>query len=228
MERIDADVAVVGAGYAGLTAARRLAQAGATVVVLEARDRVGGRVWTRHIDDGTALDIGGTWLAPDHTRARDLARELGVGLYPTFNDGAIVFTDTKGKRSSYSGLSPKISPLALAQPRAGHVPPRPRWRAPSPWRSRGPRSTPPPGMAARPATGSTPRCPTRDAKHLLHASGARAPHRRSVRDLAPPPSLSDPFRGRTEHAALRRRRLPAGPDHRRRPDHGQLHGSRSR
>ena len=44
--RVDADVCVVGAGYAGLTAARRLTQAGQTVVVVEARDRVGGRVWT--------------------------------------------------------------------------------------------------------------------------------------------------------------------------------------
>lgn len=43
-ERIDADVCVVGAGYAGLTAARRLRQHGKTVAVLEARDRVGGRI----------------------------------------------------------------------------------------------------------------------------------------------------------------------------------------
>ena len=44
---LDADVCVVGAGYAGLTAARRVTQAGGTAIVLDARDRVGGRVWTR-------------------------------------------------------------------------------------------------------------------------------------------------------------------------------------
>src|SRR5215208_4516868 len=57
--RVEADACVVGAGYAGLTAAYRLMQAGRTVVVLEARDRVGGRVWTEYLPDGTWLDYGG-------------------------------------------------------------------------------------------------------------------------------------------------------------------------
>ena len=64
--KIDADVCVVGAGYAGLTAARRLAQHGKTVAVLEARDRVGGRIWTTPLADGTPIDRGGGWLAPFH------------------------------------------------------------------------------------------------------------------------------------------------------------------
>ena len=60
-EQIDADVCVVGAGYAGLTAARRLTQAARSVVVLEARDRVGGRIWTQQLSDGTPVDRGGAW-----------------------------------------------------------------------------------------------------------------------------------------------------------------------
>jgi monoamine oxidase len=114
IERIDADVCVVGAGYAGLTAARRLTQAGRSVVVLEARDRVGGRVWTTHMEDGTALDLGGTWIAPGHDAARALARELGIGMYPTYNDGAIVFTNRHGEVSRYRGSIPKIPALAVA------------------------------------------------------------------------------------------------------------------
>ena len=55
-ERVDVDVCVVGDGYAGLTAARRLSQTGKSVVVLEARDRVGGRIWTHHLSDGTPVD----------------------------------------------------------------------------------------------------------------------------------------------------------------------------
>jgi monoamine oxidase len=99
MESIEADVCVVGADYAGLTAARRLAQAGRTPVVLEARDRVGGRVWTRHMEDGTALDLGGTWLGPGQDAAYGLARELGVTTYPTYAAGDTVFVSARGQVS---------------------------------------------------------------------------------------------------------------------------------
>jgi monoamine oxidase len=65
-ERLDVDVCVVGAGYAGLTAAWRLSQAGKSVVVLEARERVGSRIWTHRLPDGSPVDRGGAWLAPGH------------------------------------------------------------------------------------------------------------------------------------------------------------------
>src|SRR6185503_17682689 len=54
-ERLECEVCVVGAGFAGLTAAHRLAQRGVAVVVLEARSRVGGRIWTEHLDDGSVI-----------------------------------------------------------------------------------------------------------------------------------------------------------------------------
>lgn len=111
-ERLDADVCVVGAGYAGLTAARRLDQAGKSVVVLEARDRVGGRIWTHHLADGSPVDRGGGWLGPRHDAVFGLADELGVSTYKTWVKGAHLLVDGERVRR-YRGLIPKISPLAV-------------------------------------------------------------------------------------------------------------------
>jgi monoamine oxidase len=111
-ERIDADVCVVGAGYAGLTAARRLSQAGRSVVVLEARDRVGGRTWTEELPDGTPVDRGGGWLAPGHDAAFGLLDEFGVSTYKTWVKGTHLLIG-EGRTRRYTGLIPKISPLAV-------------------------------------------------------------------------------------------------------------------
>ena len=111
-ERLDADVCIVGAGYAGLTAARRLVQAGKSVIVLEARDRVGGRIWTADIGDGLTVDRGGAWLAPYHDRIFALAREMGVTTYKTWVAGSHLLVDGDRLRR-YKGLIPRISPLAV-------------------------------------------------------------------------------------------------------------------
>ncbi len=109
---MDADVCVVGAGYAGLAAARRVVQAGGTVVVLEARDRVAGRVWTRRAPDGTPIDAGGTWLGPGQDAAYKLAAEMGVRTYPTWAEGQNVFAGSRGVKRF--GNVPPINPIALA------------------------------------------------------------------------------------------------------------------
>lgn len=109
----EADVCVVGAGYAGLAAARDLHKAGLTVVVLEARDRVGGRIWTYLLPDGTPVDRGGGWLAPGHDAMHTLAREVGVSTYKTWTKGDHLLIGG-GKSRRYRGLIPKISPLAVA------------------------------------------------------------------------------------------------------------------
>src|SRR5216117_1506205 len=107
-ERVDADVCVVGAGYAGLTAARRLAAAGRSVIVLEARDRVGGRIWTHHLSDGSTIDRGGAFLAPGHDAIHGLAKEVDVSTYKTWTKGDHLLIGG-GRTRRYRGHIPKIS-----------------------------------------------------------------------------------------------------------------------
>lgn len=106
MEEISADVCVVGAGYSGLTAAWRLHQGGRRVVVLEARDRVGGRVWSEARGDGSWIDHGGAWLGPGQDRLYALAAEMGV---PTFRQHVAGDTilELHGKPFRYRGEVPK-------------------------------------------------------------------------------------------------------------------------
>jgi monoamine oxidase len=76
---VSADVAVVGAGLAGLTAARKIVAAGRSVVVLEARDRVGGRTLNHAIGGGRIAEAGGEFIGPTQDHIRALATEVGVG-----------------------------------------------------------------------------------------------------------------------------------------------------
>lgn len=80
---------VVGAGISGLVAGRLLTQAGLEVRVLEAHDRVGGRLLTKKLDDGAAFDLGGQWISPQMPRVNALIRELGLTTYLQHDSGRI-------------------------------------------------------------------------------------------------------------------------------------------
>jgi monoamine oxidase len=85
------DAIIAGAGLAGLSAAYQLYKAGLNVKVLEARDRVGGRVKNIMLRDGTPIEIGGQWAGLDHTTLKDLAKEVGVEVFKGHLNGEHLF-----------------------------------------------------------------------------------------------------------------------------------------
>lgn len=130
--RASTDVVVVGAGLAGLTAARDLVARGHDVVVLEARDRVGGRILNHHLDAEHVVEVGGQWLGPaddaapadptqgavrGQARVAALAESLGVRRFPTYGGGSLVDyrSDLPNQRATYTGRIPTHDPAAAAE-----------------------------------------------------------------------------------------------------------------
>jgi monoamine oxidase len=111
-ETLEADVAVVGAGLAGLTAARKLTDAGSSVVVLEARDRVGGRILNESIGGGNVVEVGGQWIGPTQDRIYALAAEAGIETFPTHTAGKNLL-ELGGKVRRYTGTIPRLGPRVL-------------------------------------------------------------------------------------------------------------------
>ncbi|MCR2783802.1 MULTISPECIES: NAD(P)/FAD-dependent oxidoreductase [unclassified Microbacterium] len=102
MTEITRDVVIVGAGAAGLTAANELREAGLSVAVLEARDRVGGRLWTDMID-GAMLEIGGQWVSPDQEALIETLADLGLETFNRYREGESVYIGPDGTASRFTG-----------------------------------------------------------------------------------------------------------------------------
>ncbi|MQA74053.1 MAG: FAD-dependent oxidoreductase [Solirubrobacterales bacterium] len=134
----ECDVVVVGAGLAGLCAARELLARGTEPLVLEGRERVGGRTLTEQLGNGAFVDHGGQWVSPGQGEIVALARELGVDLFASWDAGATVHWRS-GERSIAPGLFGADEDGALADLRdtakrltemAAELPEAAPWAAP--------------------------------------------------------------------------------------------------
>ncbi|MGH2713545.1 MAG: flavin monoamine oxidase family protein, partial [Thermoleophilaceae bacterium] len=110
----DVDLVVVGAGLAGLAAARAAVAAGSSVLVVEARDRVGGRVLNEDIGGGRVVEVGGQWIGPTQDRLAAVATELGVRTFATWGEGENLI-EYAGRVRRYTGTIPRINPLVLLE-----------------------------------------------------------------------------------------------------------------
>jgi monoamine oxidase len=112
MSKPHTQVIIIGAGFSGLAAARVLRQRGISFTILEARDRLGGRVYTRRFADGLYLDYGGQWVGPTQDRMYALLAEYGLEHYRTYNEGKNIL-DLNGRVKTYRGLIPRTDLLSL-------------------------------------------------------------------------------------------------------------------
>ncbi|MGW6441687.1 flavin monoamine oxidase family protein [Lentzea sp. NPDC055074] len=139
LEQRSTDVVIVGAGYAGLAAASRLTAAGLGVEVLEAADRVGGRVVSEVLPSGVRVDHGGQWIGPSQKRFHELAARFGCATFPVRGTGAHVEVWHDGTRADYSGDLPGSGPgvaefgrvTALLDELASSVDREQPWRTPN-------------------------------------------------------------------------------------------------
>ena len=143
----------------GLRAARALADAGREVVVLEARDRVGGRLLNTTLGEGVTVDVGGQWVGSDHARVQRLAGELGVESSPSTAPGATCSTSAAsgGATAARSRASGHASSGTSSSPAAAST----AWRGPSAPSSPGRRSGPRSSTARRSPSGASATCARR-------------------------------------------------------------------
>ena len=112
--QLECDVVIVGAGATGLTIATDLEKAGFSTVVVEARDRIGGRLRTETID-GAVLELGGQWVSPDQEALLATLDELGLETFERYREGESVYVDATGTATRFTGDLFPTSPATQAE-----------------------------------------------------------------------------------------------------------------
>ncbi|TFV94252.1 flavin monoamine oxidase family protein [Algoriphagus kandeliae] len=106
------EVIIVGAGFSGIAAAKKLFEAGISFKILEARDRIGGRVYTNYLKEDLYVDLGGQWIGPTQDRMYELCKEYGISYFETYDEGKNIL-NLRGKIRTYKGIIPKMDPVSL-------------------------------------------------------------------------------------------------------------------
>jgi monoamine oxidase len=112
MSHSSPQVLIVGGGFSGIAAAKKLHESGVSFLVLEARDRLGGRVFTKKLAPDYYVDLGGQWIGPTQDRMYQLCQEYQIDYFETYNQGKNIL-DLRGKIKTYSGTIPKIDFFSL-------------------------------------------------------------------------------------------------------------------
>jgi monoamine oxidase len=107
------DVVVIGGGLSGLVAARKVARGGRSVLVVEARGRVGGRLLNHHLESGGVIEAGGAFIGPTQDHIAALAEELGVPTFPEYVQGKNVYISSLLGRQEYTGTVPPDPTILL-------------------------------------------------------------------------------------------------------------------
>lgn len=111
-EKVQTDVLIIGAGYAGIAAAKKLHDSGISFTVVEARDRIGGRTLTEQLPAGATVDLGAQWIGPDQHLVWEWVRATGTPTYGCYNSGRNILS-YRGKQTKYKGTIPRIDPVSL-------------------------------------------------------------------------------------------------------------------
>ena len=106
------EVIIIGGGFSGIAAGKLLHEKQISFKILEARDRVGGRVYTKRFENDFYLDFGGQWIGPSQTRMYELVQEFGLEPFTTYNQGKNIL-DINQKVKTYKGLIPNTDIFSL-------------------------------------------------------------------------------------------------------------------
>jgi monoamine oxidase len=112
METIQTEIVIIGAGFAGIAAGKKLQETDKKFVIVEARERIGGRVNTVTLSSGAMVDLGAQWIGPTQHHIWKWVKESKTETYDTYDSGKNILS-WKNKISTYTGTIPKIDPISL-------------------------------------------------------------------------------------------------------------------